>query len=335
MSEFSPFTTLPSVPPDSWLKFNQNWRPSDLSPHLYQAMIDVGDGIKLCVEAGGNPDNPPLLFVAGFGSQMMFWSDGFLKQFMDAGFFVIRFDNRDTGLSSKINHLSKLPRTNIVKMIAKNTIGLSNAREKVAYTLPDMAQDVAGLIQALNLPKANIIGASMGGMIGQILSARYPDLVDRLILIFSSANSAFARLPKPVQFSTFFRKPQSHSERDMVRHAVWFMTAVGSPGHLDIKGTRAVAHRRYQRCFHPLGMAQQMNAILATGSIESYTRQITAPTLIIHGTKDGLIHQSHGKHVAKLIKNSRFVAVDGLAHDLPVYYQPYLVSLVKEHCLGV
>ena len=113
------------------------------------------------------------------------------------------------------------------------------------------------------------------------------------------------------------------------------MTAVGSPGHLDIKGTRAVAHRRYQRCFHPLGMAQQMNAILATGSIESYTRQITAPTLIIHGTKDGLIHQSHGKHVAKLIKNSRFVAVDGLAHDLPVYYQPYLVSLVKEHCLGV
>ena len=334
MSDFSPFTTLPTQPPSNWAKLNQSWQPSDLSPYLYQAMIDVGNDMTLCVEAGGNPDNPPLLFITGFGSQMMFWSDSFLKQFIDAGFFVIRFDNRDTGLSTKINHLTKLPRTNVVKMIAKNTFGLSNAHEKVAYTLLDMADDVASLIQTLGLNKANIIGASMGGMIGQILSAKYPNLVNNLILIFSSTNSAFARLPKPVQFSTFFRKPQSHSERDMVRHAVWFMTAVGSPGHLDIKGTRAVAHRRYQRCFHPLGMAQQMNAILATGSIESYTRQIKAPTLIIHGTKDGLIHQSHGKHISKLIKNSRFVAVDGLAHDLPAYYQPYLVSLVKEHCLS-
>lgn len=327
------FETLPATPPASWDKFHQDWYPSDLSPHFYQAMIDVGGGIQLCVEAGGNPDNPPLLFITGFGSQMMFWSDTFLKQFMDAGFFVIRFDNRDTGLSTKISHLTKLPRTNIAKMIAKHTIGLSNAREQVAYTLPDMADDVAGLIQALRLPKVNICGASMGGMIGQILCAKYPDLVDKLILLFSSTNNAFSRLPKPVQFSTFFRKPQSHSERDMVRHAVWFMTAVGTPGHLDIKGTRAVAHRRYQRNHHPLGMAQQMNALLATGSIQSYTRQIKAPTLIIHGTKDGLIHQSHGKHIQSLIKDSRFVAVDGLAHDLPVYYQPYLVSLIKEHCL--
>lgn len=331
MSHF--FAPLPTHPPQTWDKFKQTWQPSDLSPHLYQAMIDVGGGITLCVEAGGEPDNPPLLFITGFGSQMMFWSDKFLKKFMDAGFFVIRFDNRDTGLSTKINHLQKLPRTHILKMIAKNSVGLSNSREKVAYTLPDMADDVAGLIRAMNLGKTNIIGASMGGMIAQILSAKYPNLVDRLILLFSSTNQAFGRLPKPVPFSTFFRRPQSHSERDMVRHAVWFMTAVGSPGHLDIKGTRAVAHRRYQRCFHPLGMAQQMNAILATGSILSYTRQIQAPTLIIHGTKDGLIHQSHGKHIAKTIKNSRFVAVDGLAHDLPAYYQPYLVSLVREHCL--
>lgn len=294
-------------------------------------MIEVGHGVELCVEAGGNPDDPPLLFITGFGSQMMFWSDTFLKKFMDAGFFVIRFDNRDTGLSTKIHHLTKLPRTNIVKMLAKNSLGLSNKHEQVAYTLTDMADDVAGLIRAMNLDKATIVGASMGGMIAQILSAKYPNLVDKLILLFSSTNHAFARLPKPVQFSTFFRKPQSHSERDMVRHAVWFMTAVGSPGHLDIKGTRAVAHRRYQRNFHPLGVAQQMNAILATGSIQSYTRQIKAPTLIIHGNKDGLIHQNHGKTIAKLIKNSRFVAVDGLAHDLPAYYQPYLVALIKDH----
>lgn len=326
------FETLPTKPPAGWDKFNQHWYPSDLSPYLYQAMVDVGGGIELCVEAGGNPEHPPLLFITGFGSQMMFWSDTFLKQFIDKGYFVVRFDNRDTGLSTKINHLKKLPRTNIVKMIAKNSLGLSNAREKVAYTLHDMADDVAGLIRAMNLPYAHIIGASMGGMIAQILTAKYPDLVDRLVLLFSSSNRAFARLPKPVPFSTFFRKPQSHSERDMVRHAVWFMTAVGSPGHLDIKGTRAIAERRYHRAYHPLGAAQQMNALLATGSILPYTRQIKAPTLIIHGNKDGLLHESHGRHIAKTIAGSEFVAVDGMAHDLPAYYQPYLVSLITEHC---
>lgn len=333
MSDFSPFCALPTVPPDSWLKFNQNWQPSDLSPHLYQAMIDVGGGIVLCVEAGGNPANPVLLFVAGFGSQMMFWSDSFLKQFIDAGFFVIRFDNRDTGLSTKIPQTTKLPRTHLLTMIAKNQIGLPNKSSQVAYQLTDMATDVVGLIRAMNLPKVNLVGASMGGMISQIVCATYPDLVDKLVLLFSTNNRAFLRPPKPKQFSTFFRKPQSHSERDMVRHAVWFMTAVGSPGHLDIKGTRAVAECRYHRCFYPAGMVAQMNAILTTGSITAYSKKIVAPTLIIHGSQDGLLHQSHGKALAKTIKNSRFVAVDGLAHDLPAYYQPYLVSLVKEHCL--
>lgn len=327
-------TTLPDVPPASWDKFNQTWKPSDLSPHFYQTMVDVGRGIHLCVEAGGDPNNPPLLFITGFGSQMMFWSDTFLKMFIDAGFFVIRFDNRDTGLSTKINHLQKLPHTNIVKMIAKNQVGLPNKREEVAYKLTDMAGDVAGLIYALRLHKVNLVGASMGGMIAQIVCAKHPARIHRLVLLFSSTNRPFLTPPKPKQFSTFFKKARSNSEKDMLRHAVWFMTAVGSPGHLDIKGTRELASIRYHRCHNPLGMAQQMNAILATGSILNYTKNITAPTLIIHGNKDGLIHKSHGKHLAKTIKNSRLVVVDGLAHDIPAYYQPHLVNLICKHCLN-
>ncbi len=329
------FRTLPSVLPESWQRFkNIDWKPSDISPDLYQAQIAVSDQISLCVEAGGDPNNPPLIFVAGFGSQMMFWSDTLLKQFMDAGFFVVRFDNRDTGLSTKIHSEKMLSRTSIFSMIAKNQIGIGNKNTQVPYKLDDMAKDVLGLIDALGFSKVNLIGASMGGMICQIICATNPERVNKLVLIFSSSNRAFLRLPKPKQFSTFFRRPPSYSERDMVRHAVWFMTAVGSPGHLDIKGTRAVAHKRYQRDFHPQGMAQQMNAILATGSLLSYTKKITTPTLIIHGDKDGLIHQSHGKQLAKTIKNSRFVAVEGMGHDLPVYYYPYLVALISEHCLS-
>lgn len=312
-------------------RFGDGWQASNLSPYTYQNMIKVSDEIELCVEVGGNPNHPPLLFVTGFGSQMIFWSDTFLKKFMDAGFFVIRFDNRDTGLSTKIKHERHL---NTLKMITKNQLGLSNKKEVVAYTLEDMAEDVAGLIRALKLTGVGLIGASMGGMIAQIVAAKYPSLISTLVLLFSSNNKAFLRPPKPLQFSTFFRKPQGHTEKDMVRHAVWFMTTVGTPGHLDIKGTRAIAECRYQRCYYPAGISNQMNAILRTGSILSFSKQISSPTLIIHGTKDGLIHQSHGKHLNRIIKNSQFVSIDGMGHDIPVYYQPHLVNLITSHYLA-
>ena len=272
-----------------------------------------------------------MIFVTGLGSQMLFWSDSFLKLFIDAGFFVIRFDNRDTGLSSKIQ-IAGLPRLNKLKMMLKVQAGLSNKGEQVPYTLTDMAEDVARLIKTMHLSEVNLIGASMGGMIAQIVAARYPKYIKNLTLLFSTANRAFLRPPNPKQFMTFVRRPESHSERDMVRHSVWFMTTVGSPGHLDIKGTRAIAEKRYQRNFHPLGMAQQLTAILASGSILKFTKQIRANTLVIHGDKDGLVAPSHGKFLAKVIPNARFVLVSGMGHDLPAYYHSYLATLISNHC---
>ncbi|MDO4441846.1 MAG: alpha/beta hydrolase [Moraxella sp.] len=328
----TPFHTQPRQVPDSWQKFGAiDWQPSDLSPYLYQAIVDIGEGMELCVEAGGNPEHPAMIFVAGLGSQMMFWSDKLLKQFIDAGFFVIRFDNRDTGLSSKIR-IDGLPKVNTLKMMLKVQAGLSNRQEPVAYTLTDMAEDVARLIKTLKFDKVNLIGASMGGMIAQIVAARYPKYIDHLILMFSTSNRAFLRPPNPKQFMTFVRRPESHSERDMVRHSVWFMTAVGSPGHLDIKGTRAIAEKRYQRNFHPLGVAQQLNAILASGSILRFSKQIRAKTLILHGSKDGLLTPSHGKFLSKVIPNATFKLIDGMGHDIPPYYYPYLVSVISHHC---
>lgn len=328
----TPFHVQPTDLPESWQKFGQiDWQPSDLSEHLYQAIIDIGEGMSLCVEAGGNPKHPAMIFITGLGSQMLFWSDKLLKQFIDAGYFVIRFDNRDTGLSSKIR-IDGLPKVNTLKMMLKVQAGLSNRQEPVAYTLTDMAEDVARLIKTMNLDKVNLVGASMGGMIAQIVAARYPKYVDNLVLMFTSSNRAFLRPPNPKQFMTFVRRPESHSERDMVRHSVWFMTAVGSPGHLDIKGTRAIAEKRYQRNFHPLGVAQQLNAILASGSILRFSKQIRANTLVLHGSKDGLLAPSHGKFLAKIIPNARFELIDGMGHDIPPYYYPYLVSTIARHC---
>lgn len=311
------------------------WKKSELSPLFEQAMVDIGENIELCVECMGNRTHPPLLFVTGLGSQMTFWSPQFLAQFVNAGFFVIRFDNRDTGQSSKIR-INGLPRLNTAKMMAKSILGLSNRAEPVAYNLSDMAEDVARLSKRLGghfgFDKVNLVGASMGGMIAQIVAARYPNYIQTLNLLFTSSNHrTFLHPPRPRQFYTLIRRPESHSQRDIVRHSVWFMTTVSSPGHLDIKGTRAVAKQRYERDFNPLGISQQIHAILASGSIVRHSKNIKAPTLIIHGSKDGLIPYAHGKFLHKTIANSTFVLVDGMGHDIPAYYQPHLVDLVKTH----
>lgn len=315
-------------------RFDSEWQVSDLSNFFCQSLIDVGDGISLCVEVAGDPNNPPLLFVTGLGSQMTFWSKAFLEQFVKAGFFVIRFDNRDTGHSSKIR-INGLPRLNTPKMMAKAILGLPNKSEPVAYNLSDMAEDTARLIKRLKFNKINLLGASMGGMIAQIVSARYPNYIQTLNLLFTSSNHrTFLHPPKPRQFYTLIRRPESHSERDIVRHTVWFMTAVGTAGHLDIKGTRAIAQERYQREFNPLGISQQIHAILASGSILRHSKNIKAPTLIIHGSKDGLIPPAHGKFLNKVIVNSTLAIIDGMGHDIPAYYQPHLVDLVKKHYLA-
>lgn len=310
------------------------WQASDLSALFTQRLIDVGDGISLCTEIAGSPANPPLLLIAGLGSQMNFWQDDFVHHLLKQNFFVIRFDNRDTGLSTKIR-IGGLPRLNPIKMMAKMQLGLSNHSLPVAYNLADMAEDTARLIKVLSgefgFDKINLLGASMGGIIAQIVAARYPNYIDTLNLLFSTTNRPLSPLSRPKQFLTFLRRPESHSERDIVRHSVWFMTTVGTPGHLDIKGTREIAKERYNRNFHPLGVAQQINAILATGSILRHSKRIKAPTLIMHGTKDGLIPISHGKFLAKTIANSTFVAVQGMGHDLPSYYHAHITSQIAQH----
>lgn len=320
-------------PAPEWQKFGaHDWRASDLSEHLFQTMIDIGDGIELCVEAGGNPDHPPLLLVMGLGSQMVFWPDDFIKRLIDAGFFVIRFDNRDVGLSSKVQ-IEGLPQVSQFKMMLRVQTGLSNKSKQVAYNLTDMAEDTVRLIKALRLGQTHLLGASMGGMIAQIVAARYPSLVNKMALLFTTTNRAFLRPPKARQLYTLINRPESHSERDIIRHSVWFMKVVGTPGHVNVRTVREIAKLRYQRSFHPLGAVQQLNAILSSGSISRFSKQVKAPTIVIHGSKDGLIPASQGRVVAKTIPNAKFHLIDGMAHDIPAYYQPYLTDLIRHHLL--
>lgn len=310
-----------------------DWYPSPISKLMQQAIIAVSDDIELCVEVGGNPNNPPLLLVMGLGSQLIFWPESFIKRLIQAGFFVIRFDNRDIGLSTKIAR-KDLPKTNTLKAMMKLQFGLDNSQTPVAYRLDDMAEDTAGLIKALGLRQVHVLGASMGGIIAQILAAKHPHLVNRLALIFSTHNKPLLAPPRPKQFLTLVKRPESHEEEDIVEHGKWFIKTVGTQGHIDEQAVSEVARLRYQRCFYPIGSVQQLKAIIMTGSVQPYSREIKAPTLVMHGSHDGLLPPSHGRAVAKDIPNAKFKLIKGMSHDLPDYFHPFIVSELKKHMLN-
>ncbi len=307
------------------------WEKSQLTEGFYHSMIAIDDKITLSVEVAGNPDNPPLVLVMGLGSQMIFWTDDFLYRLLDAGFFVVRFDNRDIGLSSKIfpdenNNINQL------KMMIRMQLGLTNQAEPVAYTLVDMAEDTIKLIRKLKLTKVNLLGASMGGMIAQIIASQYPTEIAKLILLFTTTNRPFLPPPKPKQLLALFKTPKSNSKEDNITYAQWFIETVGSQGFINTQKVHDIAKLRYERCFYPRGTVQQLHAILATGSLAKFSKNIKVPTLIIHGEQDGLVPKSNGLDIKKLIPHAKFYSIEGMGHDIPSYYQPYMVNLIKEHC---
>ncbi len=310
-----------------------NFKPSEISSFMRTAMIDVGEGIELCVEVGGNPNNPPILLIMGLGSQLIFWPDNFVKLLIDGGFFVVRFDNRDIGLSTKIQMSSfpQLPKINQLKMMMRVQVGLPTHHLPVAYNLFDMAEDSKRLIDTLGLQNVYLIGASMGGMISQILASRYPDKIKKLGLLFTSNNQPFLPPPKFKQLNSLFSRPKSDSLEDVLAYSLWFAEQIGSPNHLDLSEVKELAKLRYERCYYPQGVLRQLHAILATGSLRSYNLQTTQPTIVLHGDKDGLVPVSHGRAVAKAIPNSHFHLIEGMGHDLVPAFLPILSQKFIQH----
>ena len=308
-----------------------DFHPSPINDFMQTANIAIDDDITLCVEVGGDPSNPPLLLIMGLGSQLIFWPDDLLKALIDAGFFVIRFDNRDIGLSSKIARpFPRFPLNN-VKMMARMQVGLTNRHYPVAYNLFDMVEDTKRLIDKLNLQAVYAVGASMGGMIAQILAAKYPKKVKKLGLLFTSNNQPFLPPTKPKQLRTLLSHPKTTQVEDVVAFGAWVIEQIGSPNHIDIEEVKRLARLRFERCYHPRGSLQQLQAILATGSIVKYDKKIMQPTIVIHGEKDGLIPPAHGRAVAKAIPNATFHLIKGMGHDLAKKFQPEIVKLLVEH----
>lgn len=208
-------------------------------------------------------------------------------------------------------------------------LGLEN--QGAPYNLYDMADDVALLIDKLELEQVDVIGASMGGMIAQILAARYPDKVRKLALLFTSNNQPFLPPPFPKQLFSLVGKPASNDEEGIINHSLKLFKVIGSPGYLNEMEAVQTARKLYQRSYHPAGVLQQFLAILCTGSLRSLDKQIQQPTLVVHGSRDRLLPPAHGKAVAKAIPDAKFELIEGMGHDIPPHFIPYLSELFAHH----
>lgn len=300
--------------------------PSQYASFMHATEVEA-NGLKFHVEVGGPKDGPAVLLIMGLGAQMLLWTEAFCEQLIGQGFRVIRFDNRDIGLSSKIKHKGK--RLNHLKLMLKLNLGLSSSGS--AYTLIDMAEDASQLISALGLQKVHVIGASMGGMIGQILAANHPEQVKSLNLLFTTNNRALLPPPGFKQLSALIGRPKAHDEETMVEHSARVFSIIGTPHHVDPVQTREFTRKLYRRSFSPIGVMQQYGAILCTGSLTRFDRNIKAPTLVVHGSEDRLIPPSHGRAVTKAIKGAKFALIEGLGHDIPDSYAGTLAHTFGQH----
>jgi pimeloyl-ACP methyl ester carboxylesterase len=285
-----------------------------------EQFCDVGRGITLCYETFGDPSDPTALLVMGLGTQMIAWHDDFCLQLAEHGLHVVRFDNRDIGHST---HVPGRPPTTAQL--------LSRSRRAARYRLADMADDAAGLLERLELAPAHVIGASMGGMIGQTLAARRPELVRSLVSIMSNTGSRRSGQPSLSLYPLLLRRaPRERSA--FTEHMVRVFAAIGSPGlPRDVSDIRELAAASYDRDHDPAGPGRQLAAIVASGDRTPLLHTITAPTLVIHGSGDRLVAPSGGRATARAIPGARLMIIPGMGHDLPRAAWPQIVTAIAEH----
>lgn len=290
----------------------------------------IANGISIEVEDFGNPKDPAILLIMGYTAQMIYWPLDFVNGLVSKGFRVIRFDNRDVGLSYKCEGM-KAPHP-IRQLIGKRFF----PNRKIApYTLVDMAADAVGVLDALNIDKAHIVGASMGGMIGQLVASHHADRVLSFTAVMSSTNApdlpgASAEVRK-VLFKTARTKAKTPEEA--LELGMAFSQLIASEeGRSRSEERREMMKLAQERSFYPAGPKRQMAAIIETGNLRPVAQAINVPTLVIHGADDPLIPAACGRDIAASIKGARFELVQGMAHDLPVSKIPELTDMIAEHC---
>jgi pimeloyl-ACP methyl ester carboxylesterase len=285
---------------------------------MNEQFADIGR-VKLCYETFGDPADPAILLIMGLGTQMVAWREDFCRQLVDRGFFVIRFDNRDSGRSTSMKGRPATLRQLVTKRV-----------KKPPYTLGEMADDAIGLLDHLGIQKAHIVGASMGGMIAQHIAMRYPARALSLTSIMATTGARFVGQPKMAVVPLFLSRP-SGGKDEYIERAVKLFRAVGSKRRFDEEYVREGAALAWERGINMAGTGRQLAAITADGNRSKRLARVKAPTLVIHGKDDRLVNPSGGKATAKAIPGARLLLVDDMGHDLPRPLWPTLIDAIAEN----
>jgi pimeloyl-ACP methyl ester carboxylesterase len=283
------------------------------------------NGIEIEYETFGDRGAPPLLLIMGLGGQLLLWDEEFCAELADRGRFVIRYDNRDVGLSTKLDHAGE---PNLLEVMQAAATGGS---VESAYTLGDMADDAAGLLDALQLDSAHVVGASMGGMIAQTLVLRRAERVRSLTSIMSTTGNPDLPPPKPDALAALMR-PRVEEREAAIEQAVSLQRIIGGTAFpLDPERTRQLAARCYDRSFYPAGIARQLAAVMASGNRAPALASVRIPTLVVHGDADPLVPLDGGRDTADAIPAAELLVIEGLGHELPPQVWPRVIDAISAH----
>ena len=283
------------------------------------ARVQVGS-VELEYETFGDSSNPPLLLVMGLGAQMISWDEGFCEGLVERGFFVVRFDNRDVGLSTKT--VGDPP--DLMSVIMTR---LAGGQPEVAYLLADMATDAFGVLDALGIERAHIVGASMGGMIVQSMAIAHPERVLSLTSIMSTTGDLAVGQADPAFLGEIMAN-QTLDPAQAVEAGIAGGRLIAGPLYDEVAG-RASVERAVARCFNPAGTAFQGAAIFASPDRTPALRELDVPTLVVHGRVDRLVPLSGGEATAAAIPGARLLVLDEMAHDLPKPLWPQVFDAIS------
>ena len=287
-----------------------------------------GAPLHIEYESLGDPSHPAIVLIMGLGMQLMAWPDDFCRRLVARGYRVIRFDNRDCGLSGRAPGKK---RANLLLAMAASALGLP---VRTPYTLEDMAGDAVGLMDKLGIERAHIVGASMGGMIAQVLAAKFPQRVLSLTSIMSS--SGYRKVSKPSQPARkvlLSRPADPKDPESVIEYMVHMFGVIGSPGYPSTREElRSRIGDSVRRAYEPAGTARQLLAIIASGDRRKLLHTIAAPTLVIHGADDPLVPLAAGRDTAENIPGAALLVIDGMGHDFPEALMPRLAQAIADHC---
>ncbi len=287
----------------------------------FHTAVRVGPaGIDIAYQRLGRYDAPPVLLIMGVAAQMIHWPDTFCQALVDRGLQVIRFDNRDSGLST---HFTNAPTPNLRAVLAGD-------HSSASYTLSDIANDAVGLLDYLGIGQAHIVGASMGGQIAQTAAIEHPDRVRSLISMMSTTGAKNVGQPSPEVLRELFSGPPAVTRDEVIQRMVRASQCTGSPGYRsDEDEIKEQAGRAYDRCHDPLGSARQAVATVVSGDRTEALRRLKVPTLVIHGLADRMCDVSGGRATADAIPGAELVLIEGMGHNLPPGLRTRIVDMIS------